>query len=45
MTSAIAGLRSMVEGRPSAVDAMDEPLPMHPTKRFLTDPVKSDAPR
>jgi hypothetical protein len=45
MTQAIAGLRSMVEGKQPGVSAVEEP-PLKPsTGRFLTEPVKSDARR
>jgi hypothetical protein len=45
MTTAIAGLRSMVEGEPPPVGAMEEPLLTPSTGRFLTEPVKSGASR
>ncbi|WP_407151857.1 DUF2652 domain-containing protein [Bradyrhizobium sp. ORS 86] len=43
MTQAIAGLRSMVEGKQPALDAMEEPTSLRSTGRFLTEPVKSGA--
>jgi len=45
MTQAIAGLRSMVEGKQPAVDAMEGPTSTRSTGRFLTEPVKSGARR
>ncbi|WP_338827652.1 DUF2652 domain-containing protein [Bradyrhizobium sp. 27S5] len=45
MTRAIAGLRSMLEGKQPASDAMEEPALTRSSGRFLTDPVKSGAPR
>jgi hypothetical protein len=45
MTQAIAGLRSMVEGKQSAVDTVEEPTLKLSTGRFLTEPVKLGAPR
>ena len=43
MTKAIAGLRSMVEGKLPAVGGVEEP-PLKPsTGRFLTEPMKSSA--
>ncbi|HZZ63051.1 MAG TPA: hypothetical protein VFE63_18110 [Roseiarcus sp.] len=41
MTKAIAGLRSMVEGKQSAVGAVEEPTLKPSTGRFLTESVKS----
>jgi hypothetical protein len=43
MNKAIAGLRSMVEGKQPASGAMDEPTPKRSNGRFLTEPVKSGA--
>jgi uncharacterized protein YndB with AHSA1/START domain len=45
MTQAIAGLRSMVEGNEPAVGLTEEPTRKPSTGRFLTEPVKSGAPR
>ena len=45
MTQAIIGLRSMVEGKQPAVDAVEEPTLKPSTGRFLTEPVKSGAQR
>ena len=45
MTKAIAGLRSMVEGEPPPVGAVEEPLLTPSTGRFLTEPMKSGASR
>jgi len=45
MTKAIAGLRSMVEGKQSAVGAVEEPTLKPSTGRFLTEPVKLSAGR
>jgi hypothetical protein len=44
MEKAIAGLRSMVEGNQSAVDAVEEPTLKPSSGRFLSAPVKSAAP-
>jgi hypothetical protein len=41
MTEAIAGLRSMVEGKQPAVGALEEPTLKPSTGRFLTQPVKT----
>ncbi|MGN8548608.1 hypothetical protein ACQPTN_29495 [Bradyrhizobium sp. 13971] len=41
MTKAIAGLRSMLEGKPPALDAVEEPTLTRSGGRFLTEPVKS----
>lgn len=41
MTQAMAGLRSMLEDKQPADDAMEEPMPMRSSGRFLTEPVKS----
>ncbi|MCC8960183.1 DUF2652 domain-containing protein [Bradyrhizobium sp. Pear77] len=43
MTQAVAGLRSMVEGKQPAVDAVEEPTPTRSSGRFLTEPVKPGA--
>jgi uncharacterized protein YndB with AHSA1/START domain len=45
MTQAIIILRSMVEGEQPAFSAMEEPALRLSTGRFLTEPVKSGAPR
>jgi hypothetical protein len=45
MTEAIAGLRSMVEGNQPIVGLAEEPTRKPSTGRFLTEPVKSAAPR
>ncbi|UGY15586.1 DUF2652 domain-containing protein [Bradyrhizobium septentrionale] len=45
MTQAIAGLRSMLEGKQPVSDAVEEPALTRSSGRFLTDPVKSGAPR
>jgi Protein of unknown function (DUF2652) len=45
MTQAIAGLRSMVEGKEPAIGAVEEPTLKPSTGRFLTEPVKSAAGR
>ncbi|MGY3489454.1 hypothetical protein ACVW1C_007337 [Bradyrhizobium sp. USDA 4011] len=42
MTLAVAGLRSMLEGK-QPVDAVEEPTLTRSSGRFLTEPVKSDA--
>jgi hypothetical protein len=44
MTRAIAGLRSMIEGKEPAGGLQDEPSLKPTTERFLTEPVKSGAP-
>ncbi|MDH2385439.1 DUF2652 domain-containing protein [Bradyrhizobium sp. CER78] len=43
MTQAIAGLRSMLEGKQPASGTMEEPALMQSSGRFLTEPVKSGA--
>lgn len=43
MTKAIAGLRSMLEGKQAALDAVEEPTLTRSGGRFLTEPVKSGA--
>ncbi|MGY3193722.1 hypothetical protein ACVIWU_003088 [Bradyrhizobium sp. USDA 4509] len=43
MTKAIAGLRSMLEGKQPALDAVEEPALTRSSGRFLTEPVKSGA--
>ncbi len=45
MTKTIAGLRSLVEGKQSAVGAVEEPTLKPSSGRFLTEPVKPAAPR
>jgi uncharacterized protein YndB with AHSA1/START domain len=45
MTKTIAGLRSLAEGKQAAVGALDEPTLKSSTGRFLTEPLKSGAPR
>jgi hypothetical protein len=45
MATAIAGLRSMVEGKHPAVDAVEEPTLKPSAGRFLTEPLKSGARR
>ncbi|WP_426436244.1 DUF2652 domain-containing protein [Bradyrhizobium genosp. P] len=45
MNQAIADLRSMVEGKQAASSAVEEPALKLSTGRFLTEPVKSGAPR
>jgi len=45
MTQAIAGLRSMVEGKRADLSGVEEPAPKPSTGRFLTEPVKSEARR
>jgi hypothetical protein len=45
MNQAIAGLRSMVEGNEPAVGLAEEPTRKPSAGRFLTEPVKSGAPR
>ena len=45
MTRAIAGLRTMIEGKEPTVDQMEEPALKPSTGRFLTEPVKSGAGR
>ncbi len=45
MTKAIVGLRSMAEGAQPAVGAVEEPALKPSAGRFLTEPVKSGAPR
>jgi hypothetical protein len=45
MLEAIAGLRSMVEGKQPAVGAVKEPTLKPSTGRFLTEPVKPGARR
>ncbi|QPF83335.1 DUF2652 domain-containing protein [Bradyrhizobium genosp. L] len=45
MTQAIAGLRSMVEGRQAAPGAAEEPMPKLSAGRFLSEPVQSGARR
>jgi hypothetical protein len=43
MNEAIAGLRSMVEGRAPAIGEAEEPTLKPSTGRFLTEPMKSRA--
>jgi hypothetical protein len=46
MTAAIARLRSMAEGKEPAIGSVaEEPALKLSTGRFLTEPVKSGAPR
>ena len=45
MEQAIAGLRSMAEGKQPAVDSVEEPTLKPSTGRFLTEPVRSGAGR
>ena len=43
MTKAIAGLRSMLEGKQPVLDAVEDPALTRSGGRFLTEPVKSGA--
>jgi uncharacterized protein YndB with AHSA1/START domain len=45
MTKTIIGLQSLAEGKEAAVGALEEPALTSPAGRFLTEPVKSGAPR